>query len=41
MKVAPAMLLKTHSRFRHFATHPAMSMKRKGFLACLDIIENK
>jgi hypothetical protein len=41
MKVAPAMLLKTRSPFRQFATHPAMFMKTKDFLYSLHAIENK
>jgi hypothetical protein len=41
MKVAPAMLLKTRSRFRQFATHPAMSMKTNNFLIPLDNVENE
>ena len=34
------MLLKTRSRFRHFATHPVMSMKIKHFQICLYVTEN-
>jgi hypothetical protein len=41
MKVAPAMLLKTRSRFRQFATHPVMSMKTSGLLIYPEVAQNE